>query len=194
MAYEEPTTPVTGTPISSANFGIKVVNSLKAIWAGTAAGDIDYYDSATTKAKLAKPSIDSLLQNTSAGVPSWLSLASLLVPTKRIGGSSTNFGSGGSTNYDITGNIGIDMGVSKVTISSAVSGNVSVAFQIDFTYTPILVIGIAEDSARGSAVPPVVRDDYFTSLSKDGVTITAIFDKSVSGSVSYPWIAIGPIA
>lgn len=51
--FTQPDTPVTGTAISADNFGVKVCNALKALWKGAAAGDVDYYDSANTKARLA---------------------------------------------------------------------------------------------------------------------------------------------
>jgi len=51
-----------------------VGGNMSAIWVGSAVGDMEYYLSATEKARLAKPSVDSLLKNTNAGAVSWLAI------------------------------------------------------------------------------------------------------------------------
>lgn len=79
--------------------------NLSALWAGLAAGDIEYYISAVEKARLAKPSVDSILGMGAAGTPSWLPETS--IPGMLHAKGSVNFSPGQtfstSTFTDITG-------------------------------------------------------------------------------------------
>lgn len=80
-------------------------DNFAALWPYTAAGDISYAAGATSLAKLAKPSVDSVLKNTSAGTPSWLALTQLKGALHDI--DLVDFNPGGqsfaSTWADITG-------------------------------------------------------------------------------------------
>lgn len=64
----------TGDWITAGWVNTYVGGNAAAIWVGAAAGDMDYYLSSIEKARLAKPSVDSVLKNTNAGAPSWLAL------------------------------------------------------------------------------------------------------------------------
>jgi hypothetical protein len=66
MAYEEPQTVSAGETTSASKFN-KCVNAIKEIWKGAAAGDIDYYSGATSKAKLAAGEPFDLLCMDAAG-------------------------------------------------------------------------------------------------------------------------------
>lgn len=52
-------------------------DNIEALWPYTTAGDISYASAANQLSRLAKPSADSVLKNTSGGVPSWLALTAL---------------------------------------------------------------------------------------------------------------------
>lgn len=67
----------TGDWITSGWVNTYIGTNLAANWPGTAAGDMEYYLSAIEKAKLAKPSVNSVLKNTTTGVPSWLALTQI---------------------------------------------------------------------------------------------------------------------
>jgi hypothetical protein len=99
-------------------------DNLAALWPYTAAGDISYAAGATSLAKLAKPSVDSVLKNTSSGVPSWLALTQLKGALHAIG--TVDFAPGGqsfaSTWADITG--------ATLTLTLAVTCTVVVMAQI----------------------------------------------------------------
>lgn len=71
----------TGDWITAGWVNTYIGTNLAANWPGLAAGDIEYYLSSVEKARLAKPSVNSILKNDSAGVPSWLALTSLLPGT-----------------------------------------------------------------------------------------------------------------
>jgi len=51
---------------------------MAALWPYSAAGDIAYASAANALSRLAKPSVDSVLKNTSSGTPSWLALTSIM--------------------------------------------------------------------------------------------------------------------
>lgn len=77
MAFTSPMTAVTGATFTAAQFNTNVRDNLNAIWVGTSAGDVEYYSSSSAKARLAKPSVDALLKNTSSGVPSWMTIPNI---------------------------------------------------------------------------------------------------------------------
>ena len=72
---------------------------MAAIWVGTAKGDIEYYLSNVAKQRLAKPaSITSILQMTTAGVPSWVDPSGLAAQVHKVGlvdfAPDANYGGG----------------------------------------------------------------------------------------------------
>lgn len=74
MAFDNSYTAVTGATYSASDYNTYTKGNFTAIWVGTTAGDIEYYTSSTAKSRLAKPSADSILKNTSSGVPTWLEI------------------------------------------------------------------------------------------------------------------------
>lgn len=78
--YSEPPVVVTGQTMSAANWNTWVVDVAKALWPYTAAGQIQYASAANLLAGLSKPSVDSVLKNTSLGVPSWIPESSYKMP------------------------------------------------------------------------------------------------------------------
>lgn len=68
---------ITGQTLSAADWNTQVRDNINGIWVMTAAGDMMYATSASAAARLAKPSVDSILKNTSSGVPSWLALGNI---------------------------------------------------------------------------------------------------------------------
>jgi hypothetical protein len=77
MAFNNSFTAVVGATYTAAQYNTHVRDNLTAIWVYTTAGDIVYASSATTLARLGKPSVDSVLKNTSAGVPEWLAMTAI---------------------------------------------------------------------------------------------------------------------
>ena len=71
-------------------------DNFAALYPYTAAGDLAYAVSAGgALARLAKPSVNSLLKNTSAGVPSWLAMTA--IPGTLHAKNTVNFSPGGQT-------------------------------------------------------------------------------------------------
>ena len=104
MAYTSPITAVTGATFTAAQFNTSVRDNINALWVGTAAGDIDYYSSATAKTKIAKGTTKQILtMNAGATVPEWNNIFPIGAiytsvtstnPTAYFGGTWTAFGAG----------------------------------------------------------------------------------------------------
>lgn len=67
-----------GDSWSAAQQNTYLRDNVEAVWPYTTAGDISYASAANELARLGKPSVDSVLKNTSGGVPSWLALSEIL--------------------------------------------------------------------------------------------------------------------
>jgi hypothetical protein len=85
--------------------GSSIDTTVKALSPGTTSGDIDYYTSATTKARLAKGT-DGQVLTLASGLPSWATSASggmTLLSTTTLSGASTTISSisGAYTNLEI---------------------------------------------------------------------------------------------
>lgn len=61
----------TGDWITAGWVNTYIGGNMAALWPGTAVGDMEYYLSATEKAKLAKPASRSILEMGNSGTPSW---------------------------------------------------------------------------------------------------------------------------
>lgn len=104
MAFDNSFTAIVGATYTAAQYNTHVRDNFTAVWVYTTAGDIVYATSATALARLAKPSVDSLLKNTSSGVPSWLSIAALPGRLHTYGENYSNSGStSASTSYAAIG-------------------------------------------------------------------------------------------
>lgn len=73
MAFTSPMTAVTGVTFTAAQFNTNVRDNLNAIWVGTTAGDVEYYSSATAKARVALGANGSIMYVTSSA-PAWLAV------------------------------------------------------------------------------------------------------------------------
>lgn len=118
-------------------------DNFAALWPYTTAGDVAYgvsasgalgrlgltvggvmYGGAAAPAWLAKPSVDSILKNTSAGVPSWLALSDTRIKTK------THYNGTGHTYNSTTER---DMPNSSNTIVTAVTSTIIMIARVDVT-------------------------------------------------------------
>jgi hypothetical protein len=72
MAWHSPKTWAALYEVTAADFNLEIRDLFNVLFVGTAAGDIDYYDSATTKAKLTKGTArQGLAMKSDATVPEW---------------------------------------------------------------------------------------------------------------------------
>lgn len=72
MAFDNSYTAVTGATFAASDFNTYVKGNFTEIWKGSAAGDLDYYSSATAKTRLAKGTAkQALMMNSGATAPEW---------------------------------------------------------------------------------------------------------------------------
>lgn len=104
MAFNNSFTAVVGATYTAAQYNTYVRDNFTAVWVYTAAGDMVYATSATALARLAKPSVDSVMKMTSLGVPSWLALSAFPAKLHTFGSNFSNSGgTSTSTSYVATG-------------------------------------------------------------------------------------------
>lgn len=104
MAYDNSFTAVVGATYTAAQYNTHVRDNFTAVWVYTAAGDIAYATSSTALARLAKPSVDSVMKNTSSGVPSWLAIAAFPGRLHTFGNNFSNsISTSTSTSYAAIG-------------------------------------------------------------------------------------------
>jgi hypothetical protein len=77
MSFTTVPTVSNGDSWSAAQHNTYLRDNMAALWPYTTAGDLSYASASNALSRLAKPSVDSVLKSTSAGVPSWLALTQL---------------------------------------------------------------------------------------------------------------------
>lgn len=82
-----------GDSWSAAQQNTYLRDNMAALFPYSAAGDLAYASASNALSRLAKPSVDSVLKNTSAGTPNWLALTGLKGALHAIGG--VDFAPGG---------------------------------------------------------------------------------------------------
>jgi hypothetical protein len=168
-------------------------SALQALITGQAAGDVFYADTATALAKLVKPSVDSVLKNTSAGVPSWKAIADLAVVTKRQGGSATDWNnSTAANNYTPAAHI-IQCGAARIVITNPAQFNsVTVTFPQAFSYKPLVLTG----GARAISGSYTMGEDGNVLVGEASTTQVSITLENASSGTStweIAWLAVGSI-
>lgn len=153
----------------------------------TTVGDFIYATASATLARLGKPTVDSILKNTSTGTPSWKAITDLLTVVSRQGGSASDWNTGGNSNY--TPAIPkIQCGSKLLVFSSATSSTATVTLPASFTNKPLVLLTF-DSSLIGGGVP-----DYFlTSYTITNSSFVIQLKFTVSRTASFPinWLAIG---
>ncbi|NUQ86790.1 MAG: hypothetical protein HUU11_18990 [Anaerolineales bacterium] len=153
------------------------------------AGDMPYALDSNTIAALSKPSVDSVLMNTSAGVPSYKALTDFLAVVKRQGGHADDWSSPGTTTYTPT-LAKIQGGAITVTMTgSPAYGTLAVTFPVAFSGAPIVQL-TAKDTGGGQDRQPLLA---YASLTASGFTIVAYYNANSAsyGNVVVHWVAFG---
>jgi hypothetical protein len=184
---------VAGTPVTAANMnhieaGIEDVEDQAEAVAVTAAaaipksivtaiGQLIYSTASGVVAALTKPSVDSVLKNTSAGTPSWKALTDFLFCTNRQGGNATDWSDGGTpSNYVVSSQPKMQAGATL--LGSGVT-SVTITFPVAFSNKPLIFPG----SELGT------KNVGFSAVSATQVTING---DDATGSYNVDWLAIGP--
>ena len=190
MAYTAITPPTTGTPISTSAFGIPVVNAITEMWQGAAAGDLAYYSSATTMARLAGGTANAgkvLMMGTAGSAPEWGDTLNIVA---RQGGSSTDWNTAGTINYTPDKSI-MQVGAAPFPVTSGEQYfSKSITFPVAFSAKPIIFVTFTATVGMAGSTP-YIRP---TSITTTGFSIYVIFTQNQVGSYTFEteWFAIGP--
>lgn len=109
--------------------------------------------------------------------------------TARQGGSATDWDTYGTTNYALSANSIIQVGVALITVSSSSQGHTDITYPSAFAGKPLVLLGLL-----GSPASNAFYDLEPLSRTASGFTAYINYASSVSGSVAVAWIAIGPTA
>lgn len=203
---------VTGQTLSAAQWNTQVRDNINGIWVLTTAGDMIYATGASAAARLAlvtggvlyggasapawlSPVANGLLKG-GASAPSWLTVGAAHTFLKaegagplygspiykRKGGSSTAWGTAGTTTYTPTKMLA-QIYVVSVTLSSGV-GTAVVTFAENFTGTPVVIPAIYNTLTKRCGA-------YIKANSNTGFTVVAYDVDSESYSVDVMCIVFG---
>jgi hypothetical protein len=182
MAKTSYRTWVAGELITAAMLNQQIRDNGNEIWKGTTAGDLDYYTSSTSKARLGIGTNGQYLRVVS-GVPSWSTFA---LVANRKGGSSTNWSTAGTTTQDVTTGVQIQCGSASLTFTSDISANTTVTFPTAFSAAPIAFANVGNASIQSA-------NSVCVSTTPTSITLTVSFNETHSFTISVFWMAIGPV-
>ena len=138
---------VPGDTWTASNQMTYVKGNLDALFVGLAAGDIDFYSSAASKARLAKPASRGLLTNGSDAVLAWLTVSGNANKFLRVNSAGNNFEfAGGGAKADYHSNT---TPYSYSTSSWRDVPNSSKSITVDVTST-VVCIGMVEHHSTDS--------------------------------------------
>lgn len=178
MAFDNSFTAVTGATLAASDWNTAVKGNFTAVWVGTTAGDIDYYTSSTAKSRLALGSAHSFLKSEGGSAPLYGALV-----YKRLGGSSTNYASTGSTTYTPTVSL-IQCGAVAVTLSAG-SASATITYPTAFSKRPIVFVH--PDNGGGFSYKIGSNNGSTTSVTLTVSTGTG----SGTDAIDLYWLAIG---
>ena len=196
MAYNAVPTVATGDTWSAANHNTYIRDNFAASVPDifTAAGDIAYATAANAAAPLAIGAPGKVLISSSDGIPSW---GDAIIISNRQGGSATNWGdsgSGGTTNYDLTGHQLIQIGAVTINWTTGTPGGVAtVTFPVEYSAIPIVFPAFAATGSKTGTAGTVIRMGQITTAT----AVISIRDaeetnqSAAGGNIAY-WLAVGP--
>lgn len=186
MSWTSPRTWNVGELVTKLIMDTHIRDNLNALWVGTTAGDMEYYTSATDKTRIPKGSAKQILtMNSSATAPEWGSLIG-----NRQGGSSTDWNSGGTTNYTPS-NPKIQVGVTpSITLSflsgTLYGGGTTITFPVAFTNKPIVFATMTSSGSAGANATSI----QITSITNTQMYLS-MFGTGSGLILTASWMAIG---
>lgn len=181
MAFNNSFTAVVGATYTAAQYNTHVRDNFTALWVYTTAGDIVYATSATALARLGKPSVDSVLKNTSSGVPSWLSMADLadLLPGRLHAIAADTFNASGqsigSTSYQDITNATLDI---VTTVTCTIIMFARGVFAVNVEGNRAFIQAVVDGAATGDGSAPHTSSGVYVPYSifhhRTGVTAGTI--------------------
>lgn len=190
MAFTTPRTWTYGETVTEAQFNEQLRDNFNAVWVGTTAGDIDYYTSNTTKARLAGGTANAgkyLRMDSGGTAPEWAGVAAV---SYRYGGSADNWLTPGTVEYQPSETM-ILMGATTVSIAGVLAkGTIVFARpfanppQMRYDYTPITGSGALHNLTIHS-------DDKSVSANSETVVFAVGAISSTTASLEVYWTATG---
>jgi hypothetical protein len=180
MSFSSMTTRAAGYVVKAATDWNVMIANFAALWVGTTAGDMDYYDSATSKTRIAIGAADTFARS-SGSVPAWGPLVKC-----RQGGSSTIWTSPGTTSYTPTATV-IQTGVVSITVSSGGQNNVLITYPVAFAQRPAIFL-----SSENTGALATVWTVGYTDDTVNGFYLHLKFVSTTqTGTYNCGWLAIG---
>lgn len=210
MSFDNSYTAVTGATYQASDFNTGVKGNFTAIWVGSAAGDMDYYTSATAKSRLALTAGGLLYGGASA--PAWLALtaggllyggasapawlangtarqvlrAGASAPEygglvyRRQGGDASSWQTAGGSNYTPT--LG-DIQVGSISVTAGSTAGVT--YPVAFAQRPVIMLSVNAGSGWYEA--------HWSDDSVSGFTIRLNPLDGGTGVKVVNWLAVGQI-
>jgi hypothetical protein len=148
-----------------------------ALFASQATGDIPYASSATAISRLAKGALYTFLRSNGT-TPEYGSIS-----YRRQGGSSTVWGTSGTSNYTPTKEL-IQVGVIDMNVSVG-SGSSAVTFPVAYSNVPHVMASIVATGTSQYSAP------MFTTLTNAGFIVSVVDSLSGTASIKIHWMARG---
>lgn len=199
MSFNNSYTAVTGATYQASDYNTHTKGNFTSIWVGTTAGDLDYYTSSTSKARLALVTGGLLYGGASA--PAYLapSTAGKVLKTNGIGsewapmvssrqgGSSTVWNSPGTTTYVPTSTI-IQTGCVSMTFASSTGNFTAITYPTAFAQAPTIFVSpecIFSLSFMWSVGTTQAADPT------TGFNLNVKWASAYTGTINFSWLAIG---
>jgi hypothetical protein len=181
MAFSSMVSRAAGYVVKAATDWNVIVANFAALWVGTTAGDTDYYDSSTSKTRVAIGGANTFMKAVGS-VPTWSPLVA-----KRQGGSATVWGTPGTNTYTPTATL-MQIGSIPISFSSSSGTFVAVTYPAAFTQAPAIFLSaeciydLAYSWSFGytQAASPTT-----------GFNLNVKWTSAYTGTINFGWLAIG---
>jgi len=199
MSFDNSYTAVTGATYQASDYNTHTKGNFTALWAGTTAGDLDYYTSATAKSRLAL-TVGGVLYG-GASAPAWLAAGAANtflrstgsapgyapLVAKRQGGSATVWNSAGTTTYTPTATI-IQTGCVSMTFAASTGNYTAITYPTAFTQAPTIFVSpecLFSLSFMWSVGTTQAADPT------TGFNLNVKWASAYTGTINFSWLAIG---
>ena len=195
MAYTTPRTWTYGETVTEAQFNEQIRDNFNALWVGTTAGDMDYYTSSTTKARLAGGTANAgkFIRQVAGGTA--LEYANGGGISSRQGGSADNWSIPGTVNYEISESLLMQTGVCQLSFAGAnyAAALAHVTFGTEFSKIPIILLSWGAKAGPSSHIESVYTYDngaaYTTTTA--GFYVDGVSAAACTATLYVKWLAIG---
>ena len=191
MAFTTPRTWTYGETVTEAQFNEQLRDNFNALWVGQAAGDVDYYTSNTTKARLVGGTANAgkFIRLGTGGTAIEYASAGGIV--SRQGGDAVDWNVAGTTNYTPDNSV-IQSGCATIVAAAGDTyGSVTITYPIAFIGKPNVNFTLSDPSYNGS-----ITAFYTSGEGLSSVYLYIVFSvaQSFTRNIKAHWEARGEIA